>query len=332
MMVLLAPTLFTDHAVDEADLIEVICHGFAGRHDVVVFPPLDAVVCDWLGQQSSGVRDKCRLALDASLERQSTQPCLSTIKVDVVVMDTWGDTPLLSLDSAKQLLQTPFKVWLENDINDGNFLLRTAKPEVRERLRYALDRNWLLFQHANGITSIPQRADVIGVSPKDRIRTFFLFDSDARLPQCPSRHARSAADKCREKGVPFHCLDRRAIENYIPLSALRRWAYASPPRRETKRRAEHVRVFARLTAVQRHHFNVADGFAGDGDDPQWPRVSIEALYADLSDDDRSRLQQGFGRRIASDVYGGDEMPYKWIVDDGSWEEMEPLLNRILRSL
>jgi hypothetical protein len=332
MMVLLAPTLFTDHAVDEADLIEVICHGFAGRHDVVVFPEREAVVGDWLGQQSFGVRDKCRLALDAGLERAAMRPCLSTIKVDVLVQDTWGDTPLLSLDSAKQLLQTPFKVWLENDINDGNFLLRTAKPEVRERLQHALDRNWLLFQHANGITSIPQRADVIGVSPKDRIRTFFLFDSDARLPQRPSRHARNATEKCQANGVPFLCLERRAIENYIPLSALRRWAYTSRPRRETGRRADRVRAFARLSAVQRHHFNVADGFGGDGDDPQWPRVSIAALYADLSEDDRSWLEQGFGRRIASEVYGGDEMPYKWIVDDGSSEEVEPLLDRILRSL
>ena len=44
------------------------------------------------------------------------------------------------------------------------------------------------------------------------------------------------------------------------------------------------------------------------------------------------MEQGFGHRIASEVYGGDEMPYKWIVDDGSSEEVEPLLDRILRSL
>ena len=67
MKVFLAPALFSDEHVDAADLIEVISHGFDGRHDVLATTPPD---CDpiksWLAQQGHSVQTKCQLALDKS--------------------------------------------------------------------------------------------------------------------------------------------------------------------------------------------------------------------------------------------------------------------------
>ena len=63
MRVFLAPALFSREDVDAADLIEVICHGFDGRHDVLATTPTDLdPVRSWLAQQGQAVQVKCRLA------------------------------------------------------------------------------------------------------------------------------------------------------------------------------------------------------------------------------------------------------------------------------
>jgi hypothetical protein len=144
MKVFLVPPLFSDEDVDAADLIEVISHGFDGRHDVLATTPTN---CDpirsWLAQQGESVQTKCRLALDESAVRAATQPSLSTIRIDVGSEDNWGSVPVLSLGTAKLLLRRAFRIWLENDVNDGNFLLAVAKEEVRRRLLDALQQQWI---------------------------------------------------------------------------------------------------------------------------------------------------------------------------------------------
>ena len=154
--------------------------------------------------------------------------------------------------------------------NDGNFVLAVAKQEIRQQLLEALEQQWISFENAGGIGSIPRRAREFGASPRDRLRCFLLFDSDARLPGRPSRQAIEAADRCAEGRLPFHRLERRAIENYIPVPALQRWAYGSRPGRDRPRRVARVRAISRMTPDQRNHFNLADGFTGDRDSQEWP--------------------------------------------------------------
>ncbi len=84
MRVFLAPALFLRQDVDVVDLIEVICHGFDGRHDVLTTTPTHHdPIKTWLDQQGQSVREKCRLSLDESGVRAATQPSLSTIRIDV---------------------------------------------------------------------------------------------------------------------------------------------------------------------------------------------------------------------------------------------------------
>ncbi|MCY2991508.1 MAG: hypothetical protein NTY19_27080 [Planctomycetota bacterium] len=221
---------------------------------------------------------------------------------------------------------------MENDVNDRNFLLAVAKQEVRQRLLEAQSQQWLLFENAGGIGSIPQRAKELAASPPDRLRSYLLFDSDARLPGRPSSQARNAASRCEEGEVSFHRLERRTIENYIPVPALKQWAYSSRPGREASQRAGRVRAYSNMVPEQRHHFNLRHGSSGDLDHPDWPLAEIETLYARVPDDDRSWLQDGLGRHIASEVFGESSLPYKWIVGEGICDELEPLLETILRKL
>jgi hypothetical protein len=89
-------------------------------------------------------------------------------------------------------------------------------------------------------------------------------------------------------GVHLHVLRRRAIENYLPIAALDRWARGH----DGHERA--VAALSRLTDAQRHHFNMKEGF--DRDAPHAARTG--GLYDAVPPRVRERLRSGFGSDIA----------------------------------
>ncbi|MFC7693838.1 hypothetical protein ACFQY5_34220 [Paeniroseomonas aquatica] len=88
-----------------------------------------------------------------------------------------------------------------------------------------------------------------------------MFDSDALRPNVPSDQSERLKSKCLETGLPFHQLQRRSIESYLPLPALSGWAY-----NERKYRAVRHPIFQAYSAmskVQKHHYNLKNGFEAD---------------------------------------------------------------------
>ncbi|MEJ7591471.1 MAG: hypothetical protein WKF77_07970 [Planctomycetaceae bacterium] len=181
-----------------------------------------SAVQSWFGRQSEQVKVASGLAIEYGLLRDAAE----NMRLQVVIDDRrrtdddWT-TMFLSLESARQLLRRPLNVWFENDLNDGQFLLSTARQEVRDRLIEWKEKGWIQFQNAGGIDSIYGRSKAL--EHLQVMRTMFIFDSDARLPAIRSTPAKVAIDSCQVNDATWHCLERRAIENYIPPGTLKAW-------------------------------------------------------------------------------------------------------------
>ncbi len=119
-------------------------------------------------------------------------------------------------------------VLVENASTDGGFLRL-----VVDKLRPGLRRHFVGAQpnldvrQAGGIGELPKELMRLhGERASSRpsgsapARIVVLCDSDGTQPGEISHNARLVQDAGRAAGVPVHVLDKRSIENYIPVQAL----------------------------------------------------------------------------------------------------------------
>jgi hypothetical protein len=119
-----------------------------------------------------------------------------------------------------------------------------------------------------------------------------LFDSDGEIPGHCSSDAEAMIEFCKKTHLDYHCLSRRAIENYIPRKAL--WSWALNANLKTRgERSKKIEAFGRMSEQQRHHFRLKGGWDAT------PSAQVQALYASVSEDDRAVLRKGIDGDIAS---------------------------------
>lgn len=299
MRVLLRPEIF--RAEHQLELMVLLWLGKVGRHRVIPEPLDSEAQTLWLQTLEMQSRLLWSEMVDESLERERFEPSHFEIAVVKRAEAAWQrPTPEVPLRAAVDLLLQPYRVVLENNVNDRAFLVALAERRQAQVLRAAEERAWLVFEMGGGSAVVPRIA-ALRRSEEARRLASVLLDSDALRPAAvgqprsqveglQARRAREVAGDA-ELGVHLHVLWRRSIENYLPQEALVRWARGNPGRRT------RVEAFKRLTDAQRHHFNMKEGFAGD--EPQRARVG------DLFDEvlrRRPRLREdlrgGFGRDIA----------------------------------
>jgi hypothetical protein len=132
---------------------------------------------------------------------------------------------------------------------------------------------------------------------------------------------------CLERRVPYHRLQRRAIENYLPVRALEAWAYLGTEKVRTPRRRA-VAAFASMSEAHRHHYNMKGGFERDRRDPS---AGIPELYGELAD--HKDLQSGFANDIAV-LFQERDFPIReeWLAKDGHQQETLDMVQSIFRHL
>ncbi len=165
--------------------------------------------------------------------------------------------------TARLFLSQPLRILMENIESDGLFLdavfdvlgtdelrdLRKCKPPALE-------------YDSPGGSELPKRIEHYLDDPVWRgiPRRLFVFTDSDRLTAgadlAPSSVARQVTELCEDRGVPFHVLRKRAIENYLPQEALEAWA-ASPGRTVVRPK---VAMMARLDTEQRDYFPMKKGF------------------------------------------------------------------------
>jgi hypothetical protein len=322
--------LFSSGTVDEATVLQLIWTAFDGRHRV--FPMIASqVLDDWLSRHSSDVFERCRFCIDESLVAASQGFCEQQVYVRPGP-DDWTDLKL-SPESAIYFLQSPIEVWLENDLNDGNFLLSCVASELSKKLKEFEEKRWIQFQNAGGIGSMPLRINRIAETR--RHSTIFIFDSDSRLPGSCSQQARAVIAACKANRVQYHCLSRRAIENYIPTRTLKSWAF-SPVFRgwQSRVRKQRVMAFGSIAEEQRHFFNLKSGFNGDlpgNTVGEWRsrKDDIGRLFQEITVETRDHLKDGIQSDVALQIYGRIPIPYTHLWEYGTSDELNAIAQKIL---
>jgi hypothetical protein len=331
MLVVLDVRLFDDPEVRELELLALLLHCVRRRHHGVVTDPLlDAdsppQVVRWLAGQRPSVGTELRryLVEVAPDLAASSRADKRRIRVEPREHSRWeGPMPALTVSDAIRLVTRPLGLLVEDRISDFSFLRAAAPPQWRDALDQARTEGSLEPEHGGGITSMKARVLDAATAPDpiERARLWVMCDSDRRAPDEPNAHSEALIEVCRSTTspwpIPCRQLRRRSIENYLPISWLRRWPDVSKPhhkqaqQRNARERAVKV-IERRLDALQRAHYNFKHGLLGDiltdkkakkeshrrdgtaiGDD------DLHRLFRGLSVEDRRALHDGLGHDVAS---------------------------------
>jgi hypothetical protein len=141
--------------------------------------------------------------------------------------------------------------------------------------------------------------------------------------------------------VPLRVLERRAIENYLPLPALKKWAYRrkGTTHDERKLRSGFVEAMAPLDAQRpprarfslRHHYHLERGFAA-------AKTEIPPDYDAFRGD--TRLAEGLGRHV-KEIWAStrrnqhadaDWLEDEWLAADGQRPELQRIIASIVSRL
>jgi hypothetical protein len=228
----------------------------------------------------------------------------------------------ITFDELEKVMLRSFFIYVENGRADKRFVYSLLSPELRRDLRHQENISAVTFENAGGISELAKKlVDDHKSRSKLPLRAFALFDSDALEPGVASKDALEAQKVCRDLEIPFYCLSKRAIENYIPDDALLSFAAASSTEVLRMQRKRLARAVGRLSDVQKSHFHMKEGFKA----PHGP------LYAHVRQGDAETLLSGFGSHLSECYNEGGIIDKKCLEQSDGWAELEGLVTILMEA-
>jgi hypothetical protein len=317
------------------ELFQLVAAALAGRHRIEVHEDAEEAHAYWLSALDKVTREEADMARKWSDVENAIQPSGVSLYVEERRDSAWS-TWTLSVPDAAELAGKPFRVVLENGTSDAAFLLAMMFAEEQRWFRDRIEKEWILLEHAGGIGDLKKRVDWAAEHPSRAIRAAAMFDGDAverpaTEPEVSSafrarfyRASVEALDACERaqagdiEAFPHHMLRRRAIENYLPIGALHRWAEAAAGA-ERRRRRRLVKALSRESF--RPFFNMKKGHQGDRGrqpPPSW-----------LPSEQGTPLEGGFGRDISRRFADARELELR---EDGGFDELRGFVEWLRRRI
>lgn len=295
------------------EVFAILALGYLGRHRVL---PADFTAFNtWLDSLDPNHRQMYELVRDDSMSREAAGEALHEILVCIPGREDKISHPkCLSPMRSVELLFQPFRLVLENTWSDWMFLLRMASSAERRELEGLLGKGWLVTS-GGGIGELAKEVRRLCAGFEGGLRTAAMFDSDSTEPGKISADAERAQSACA--GVLFHCLSRRAIENYLPLQSLWLWAQRGSRQEQAERRTR-VAALAELKkqdAGRRECFPMKTGFG--------------RLPEGLDGSELLPLCQGFGKDIAELFEDEYMVTEQHLRADGGFGEVNPFVQRLI---
>lgn len=204
----------------------------------------------------------------------------------------------LTANAARDLVNVPLRLVLENDQSDQMFVASTI-PSFS---------NWCasgwISPAMGGGSAMEKDIAVTTTHVVARWRTFYLFDSDRLHPgELITGWGPPGGDGCQGHNFEVACADlpparwhrlrRRSIENYLPQVVLNA---ANPATTST--------LFSTSVGAMAHFYNLKKGLAGDGVSPPDPKKSVRAsrcqgFWTSLPTAEIAALESGFGPKVSS---------------------------------
>lgn len=326
MRVILDSELFGP-GIFHADLTRLLHFSVTGQHEILVDPGNASRVDQWLEQYDAGGDWRESLALAA---QSAARPNSSfEVRVHAKPRSRLGESnpPLLSLRDACSFLAVPFSIYLENARRDTPVLQALCSPaQRREWMRLTAEgREWIKAENCGGITEMFEiLAARVKPSAVRRMRSLFIFDSDAWSPGRLAVLPKALTKECKKLYIKYHILERRGPENYLPVPVFEHFwlRQCAPSQRESQ--SKKIQAFSGLNILQKSHFNMKAGFDGDRGDTGRPikdRRLAEILFQGA---DRAALKDGFGKNVGDCFAAGAAQSHFEPVP-----EIVQLLDRIL---
>ena len=296
-----------------------------GRHRIYVRENSQAEYLEWLQSLTVDLLEGWNSSLDLSVKLEALEPanCAVTVCNDIAPVLN-GQSLAMNVEQARLLAGQPFRVFLENDEADRNFLITYSNKEQKKKIEELESRSLIRFEHCGGIGEMPKKVTrFVKRTPINSLISSAVFDCDASQPNQPSGQSQNVVDVCRGGGVPAHRLKRRAIENYILRSWLNSWVNQS---KQTK--AAHLKRFNAVCGfndAQRHYFHMKGGLKKDKKEIS---NGSNTLYAALSPKLLGELDNGFGAAV-SEIFS-----WPWVQESEAMEDFDGWseVNGIVRSL
>jgi hypothetical protein len=302
-------------AVDcQPEVSAILALGYMGRHRVL--PVDESAYSDWLQKFDETHQEMYRFIRDDSTAREAAGGAAYEILVTRNPLAAGsGISKRLSPPKSIELLLHPFRLVLENTWSDWQFLLRMATSEERMRLEELFDKGWLVTS-GGGQGELTKEVRRLCSGFEGAMRTAAFFDSDMGDSGEISKNTELAQAACA--GILFYSLARRAIENYIPLQSLGRWANQGPKQQQAERRSLVVALASlrKFDSCRRDHFPMKTGYG-------------KSLPSDLDGQQWLPLRSGFGKDIAGLFENADIMTEQDLRDDGGFAEVNPFVRRLL---
>ncbi|CAM2010120.1 hypothetical protein [Acanthopleuribacter pedis] len=230
-------------------LDEMVFHFERGRHvwDVANFEDLDQ--SGWF--QEAG-RSNPRPLFEKFLRDSLLPKERLAHSIHITVQTTTTSDHQLSPEDARRSLARQVIVAVENPHTDGCFLRAMLAAYARQDLLADENETWKL-ERMGGYGEVAKViAEVRAMSPGP-VRMMVLADSDRDYPGHESATITKVTRSCTEAGIPFHILEKRSIENYIPH---RIWFNKGP-----RKNRHWIRLFWNLNQEQRDHFPIKRGLS-----------------------------------------------------------------------
>ncbi len=179
---------------------------------------------------------RLRREVEASLRSGTTESTLASpqkTRARIVAgrSDVGARPPTLSLEDGLSVAKRPFSIWVEDNDSDRAFLLLVAGPNLKQRLLKLEGEpcHAVRFEHGGGGVIVRQ---LQRLSALDALRSWVMVDSDREAPDPdvePPQKVRDMIAASERLGFRLHVLERREIENYIPLAAMSWWCRNETP-------------------------------------------------------------------------------------------------------
>jgi hypothetical protein len=254
---------------------------------------------EWVSLRPKSEQSKWTLVIktSANLHMTAKISCIFQIREDIET--NWeADIPIAKVEDLDYLLKLPLTIALENGRNDRNFLLSVCKSGLRERLMELEKQQSLAFDGAGGITELINYMKGKYVShPANRHKYWLLFDGDAPVPSALAQPATALIDLCLENRFKnYHCLVRRAIENYLPISdsadIQELYSLFNTDNDELK---EQLESFGALSDEQRYHYHMKKGLENTS-------CKDSKLYDSIDSKTKKLIGKGFKKIRIDSIY------------------------------
>jgi hypothetical protein len=300
MNVLVVDALFDQPEAFDA-LDEIVVWVELGRHEWVS-RSVSVFESSWLAEPGRTTRRNTDMM--KKIYRATTAPARRD-RLTVIVQPVDSTPNALCPSRARDCLDAPLFIIVENEASDGAFLRAIAGAYGKTSILDAMERGFCVLDHAGGKGEVKKRVAACRSKPMPRTgkrlgdvaRIFVLVDSDRLDPDKDPEELTEWIDDTAAENVGLHVLYKRDSENYLPVDVLP----------SDKKRSRVRQAFLRLPPRLRDVYDMKIGFKVEADRPVVPPEQQQhfspsrlARPADLNE-----LCGGFGKSVGK-RYGDDK--------------------------